>query len=96
MLVYDKKYYLGELIRILRDGRAKMSAAPPRRGYLYGRTIPSKRDCQSAMVMDIRALFNEAEMLKVDLTEIMDKPEPLPDVNELIQAVQDAAEGEKE
>lgn len=95
-MLVSKKYYVAELIRILRDGREKMASAPIKRVYIYGRTIPSKYDCRSAMVTDIRDLFNEAEMLQVDLSNLMDKPEPLPDVNELIQAVQDAAAEEKE
>ncbi len=78
------EYYKKELIRLLRTGRAKMEAAPIRRGYVLGRQIPSKRDCQAAMVQDIRALFNEAELLKVDLSKFMDKPEEVPEANPLL------------
>ena len=77
-------YYKGELIRILRGGRRKMECAPIRRGFVLGRSIPSKRDCQSAMVQDIRALFNEAELLHVDLSEFMDKPAEMPEINPLL------------
>ena len=89
-------YYKGELIRILRGGRRKMECAPIRRGFVLGRSIPSKRDCQSAMVQDIRALFNEAEILEIDLSGICKKPEPLPDVNELIEAVSESSTGGEE
>ena len=78
------EYYENELLRILRAGRAKMEAAPIRRGYVLGRQIPSKRDCQAAMVQDIRALFNEAEILKVDLTHFMDKPDKVAEANPLL------------
>ena len=77
-------YYKGELIRILRGGRRKMECAPIRRDFVLGRSIPSKRDCQSAMVQDIRALFNEAELLHVDLSEFMDKPAEMPEINPLL------------
>ena len=78
------EYYKGELLRILRGGRKKMECAPIKRGYVLGRSIPSKRDCQAAMIQDIRNLFNEAELLHVDLSEFMDKPDEMPEINPLL------------
>lgn len=78
------EYYKSELIRLLRTGRKKMECAPIRRGYVLGRSIPSKRDCQSAMVQDIRGLFNEAELLNVDLSDFMEKPAEVPEANPLL------------
>ena len=78
------EYYKGELLRILRGGRKKMECAPIKRGYVLGRRIPSKRDCQSAMIQDIRNLFNEAELLQVDLSQFMEKPAEMPEINPLL------------
>jgi len=78
------KYYKGELLRILRSGRKKMECAPIKRGYVLGRSIPSKRDCQAAMIQDIRNLFNEAELLQVDLSQFMEKPAEMPEINPLL------------
>tara|TARA_R100000750_G_C2277416_1_gene69885 strand:+ start:294 stop:413 length:120 start_codon:yes stop_codon:yes gene_type:complete len=36
------------------------------------------------MIQDIRNLFNEAELLQVDLSQFMEKPDEMPAINPLL------------
>tara|TARA_B100000315_G_scaffold238948_1_gene257234 strand:+ start:785 stop:904 length:120 start_codon:yes stop_codon:yes gene_type:complete len=36
------------------------------------------------MIQDIRNLFNEAELLQVDLSQFMEKPAEIPEINPLL------------